>query len=170
MAEARDTDYSAGALPEVTTKLESPAYLGSVEVVDGLVRTFVAGVLARLEGNMSKDDQIEAAAEDADRLALILLGEDPAYTTVGDWNSRGGIGMAVADRLNINPNQMGVAIVKEALLKLIGTAYEVVGKVAEGEDDAAWQIEAEIEFYTSLFVGTADVTHPRDEEEDASPA
>src|SRR5258705_490505 len=65
-------------------------YLGDTNVVSGLVRAFLAGVVNRLAqvGTGTLDRGAAAAADRAEcvRLSSIFLGRDPAYEPGGQWN------------------------------------------------------------------------------------
>jgi hypothetical protein len=79
-------------------------YLGNIDVVGGLVREFLKGVLDRVvEAGSGAITGAAAAAMDKQeclRLAGVLLGRDPAYETIGQWNTGGGMSSFMLDKLD----------------------------------------------------------------------
>lgn len=138
-----------------TASLEAIAtggYLGSRQLLDELVRGWWYDLMTAA----SPDDAIAAC----NRLALVLAGQDPAYTVVPDWNTRAGLGMVVAERIGVDPDQNFVDILRSALA-VVGTEGFTLAREYEGRPETDWQwvVDAKIEMLVSLFLGTIDLTH-----------
>lgn len=129
------------------------AYLGNPEVVEALVRGFVSSVArARTE------EQFMAVVNST---ADIFCGANPDYEVIAGWHDRLHLGMEICSRIGVDPNQDWQTIMRTALMK---AALEVRGWAVQHQDDPdeawQWKVDGLIEFWTSLVVGTASLTHP----------
>jgi len=134
---------------------EKRQYLGDTTVVESLVRDFVSDIC-----NATTAGEARVAI---DKKALIFCGMDPDFEIVDGWNERLQLGMVVSGRIGIDPNQDWMSIMRAGLASL---AIEIRGIIRNNVDepiaDWGWQIDAQIEFWTSMLVGTIDITHPTD--------
>ncbi len=108
-------------------QLENPKYLGSLPVVDRLVREFVNEVL-------SANDTSEAIAA-VNRIAAIFAGMDDSYTAPRGWLSRDTLGRQLSATYAINHDQSLIDICRSAFAKLTSRLYKQLQ--ATGGDEAA---------------------------------
>lgn len=138
---------------------DSRMYLGNAEIVEALVRDFVSDI-----ATATSAEEAKAAIE---KKAIIFCGSDPAYETVSEWNDRLQLGMVICSRVGVDPNQDWMSIMRAGLGKL---ALEIRGTIQNHADQPieewSWQIDAMIEFWTSMLLGTLSLTHPEDSLED----
>jgi hypothetical protein len=115
--------------------------LGDPEVVGGLVRAFLAGVVERVaEVGAGREDKGVAAIADQRAclvMAAIFLGRNPAYDPVGQWNSGGGMvdwmykGLKHIYR---EPEANREALVADVFAWAVRFAYEAIAAHAEKEE------------------------------------
>jgi hypothetical protein len=154
-----DTRNSAEAaiFQDALAVASSENYLGNAEVVEGLVRDFIANVL-----EATTADQV---FEECSRVALIFSGSQPGYTPVPDWNTREALGMKCAERHDLDPNQSCVDILR-ATFGMYATQVRgiLIEHVDDQEEDWSWKLDQIIEHCTALMLGTIDTVYPFDEE------
>ena len=126
----------------------SNRYLGSSEVVEDLVRKFIA----RVYELKSPDDLIAAC----NRMAEIFSGMDPAYQLDAEWAERAGLHQSLCERLGISFNTWGVEIVKIAFGIF---ARDALGILKSKENQEA-QVDALIKYMVAVMIGTADALYP----------
>ncbi len=135
-------------------------YLGNPTLVDSLVREFVHDAAMA-----TTEDEFMVAVN---RFASIFCGSDANYTPIPNWNTRLELGLVLAERLGVDHSQDWESIMRTALMQ---AGLEVRGWIAEHANDAeevwSWKVDALIEFWTSMLLGTVDLTHPKEEEADA---
>jgi hypothetical protein len=142
----------AGTLPD-----NHNTYLGSVDVVERLVREFFYDV------SMGMDIDTVAAA--VNRYATIFCGADFEYQPVPGWNERLQLGVVMAARVGVDINQDWESIMRTALLGFALEIKQIIRQHADSpDDDWQWKVDGLIEFWTSLLVGTIDITHPEEED------
>lgn len=125
----------------------SDGYLGSAEVVEVLVRKFVARVLEL----KSKDDLILACNEMGD----IFAGLDKRYTLVEGWSGRGGLMQSVSYRYDVPFNLYEGVLWQRVFAKI---ATEVLG-IVKSQFREKDKIDAIIKYVTCVLVGTADAVY-----------
>lgn len=161
-----DWQKTTGALPGAIAPLVSEKpYLGDPAVVDGLVRGFVSDMM-----NRHADGGDRSALIDADKNACNVLAENIAgmhpddYVPMPQWQSRQGLGFALAARLGLDPDQAFIDICRGACGMLALEIYEAEKAALSGAPDHQWKffVDAAIETYSSLFLGTIDLTHPEE--------
>jgi hypothetical protein len=112
--------------------------LGDPEVVGGLVRAFLAGVVDRVaEVGAGREDKGVAAMADQRAclaMAAIFLGRDPAYEPVGQWNSGGGMVdwmYKALKHIYQEPVENREALVTDVFAWAVAFTYEAVSAHAE---------------------------------------
>jgi hypothetical protein len=108
-------------------QLKNAKYLGSLPVVDRLVREFVNEV-------MTANDPSEAIAA-VNRIAAIFAGLDDSYTAPRGWLSRDTLGRQLSVTYAINHNQSMIDICRSAFAKLTAQLYKQLQ--VTGGDEAA---------------------------------
>lgn len=124
-------------------------YLGSTDVVAGLVRPFLAGVADRVadvgSGTLDKGTAALADIKACTSLARIFLGEDPTYESVGQWNSGGGMVdwmYKQLDHVYQEPESNREALVADVFAFAVAFVYEAVSAHATKDDPA--DLEADL--------------------------
>lgn len=74
---------------------EGDQYLGSAQVVDGVVRHFFLGIYDRFvevcEGRSTPWEAGAGDKEECEKTAEIMTAANPSYTSQGEWNAGGGL-------------------------------------------------------------------------------
>lgn len=152
MTSPNETAPFAGTLPDAPE-----TYLGSVEVVEQLVREFLHDVA------ISSD--IDTITASVNRFAMIFCGMNPEYQPVPGWNVRLQLGVVMAARLGIDINQDWESVMRTGLAGFALEIKQIIWQHADSPDeDWQWKVDGLIEFWTSLLVGTVDITHPEEED------
>jgi hypothetical protein len=119
----------------------SKPYLGDTEIVGGLVRGFLKGVVDRVAevGAGREDKGVAAMADQRACLAMskIFLGENPEYESVGQWNSGGGMVdwmYKALKHIYQEPAENREALVRDVFAWGVAFAYEAVSAHAEKEE------------------------------------
>lgn len=132
----------------------SEGYLGNAEVVESLVRDFVA--------NSLEATGPESIYADCDRLSLIFSGNDEGFTPIPEWNTREGLGMKCCERHDLDPNMSLVDILRATFAMYAAQARGILIEHAKDpEEDWGWKIDQIIEHCTSLMLGTIDTLYPQ---------
>jgi len=134
-------------------------YLGSVEVVDAILRGYLDGMLklhAQAQaGEIAPGRVGEEAVARARAAARVFLGldNDPGVQLVSDqWNRPGGgVVRAVRGAYNL-AEEDDEATLAYPFLTLLGAVVDA-GKAEEEGEDAAWLIDAAIEKATLVLTG-----------------
>lgn len=127
-------------------------YLGSPVVVDQIVREFINEAM--------RVGTVDGIAALAHRMGNVFSGFVPPYSILPLWHQQRGLGAEIAVRLGIDPDQAYHALVRGAFLWL---AVEVANLEKENPGpivEWGWQLDALIEWFASLLIGTLSVTHP----------
>jgi hypothetical protein len=137
-------------------------YLGDPEVVDGLVRELVSGVMQRAgavaDGAMEQGAAVAGDTAAITQMANILAGKVEAYETVGDWNPHG-LGNAIREVLADAITEQAATDDDEAVLQavsiLVLEVYGVLQQLAAdgNEQNATGSLEGVAGDFTNLFVG-----------------
>lgn len=122
-------------------------YLGSAEVVEVLVRKFVARVL-----EMKSKDDLRAACYD---MAMILSGLDKRYTLVEGWSGRGGLMQSVSYRYDVPFNLYEFHLWEQVFAKIAMECFGIVKSQFREKD----KIDALIKYVTCVLIGTADAVY-----------
>jgi hypothetical protein len=124
----------------------SKPYLGATDVVGGLVRAFLAGVVDRLaEVGAGREDRGVAAMADTHgclAMAVIFLGRDPDYEPVGSWNDGGGMVdwmYRQLDHVYQEPETNREALVADVFAWAVRFAYEAIRAHEDDADEADLQ-------------------------------
>lgn len=136
-------------------------YLGNVETVDGIVRSFVATVSDLLAAG---DGPGIVAALDAP--AMIFAGLDPAYAPIPGWSTQPELGVYAATRLEFDSEQSLVDTMRTAFGLLAHGVIDTTKELASGsisEEDAQFRIDAVVEEMTAALTGTWEIVFPGDE-------
>lgn len=141
-------------------KEQGDNYLGSIEVVDGIVRDFVSTV-----AEADDPDEITAKADD---LALIFSGGKPGYSVVPHWNTRQQLGLYIVKHYGkADPESSVIEILKVLFLDAAMRVLEAVKATMEQGDEAGtFQVDALIEELVAILTGTWEITFPPDEDEE----
>lgn len=161
-------DKSTGLFPEAAKLAEAENYLGTPEIVDGLVRGFIGSMLER-HSDMSIERLAKIAADkDAiNAIAMVFAGGDPNYQAMPQWHTRRALGFAMASRLGLDPNQSMIDICRSGFGKVALDVYAIESDLLGQritQEQAEFRIDALIEETTSLLLGTIDTTHPLEED------
>jgi len=120
--------------------------LGDPDVVAGLVRGFLAGVVNRIaEVAAGREDRGVAAMADTQAcitMADIFLGKDPDYAPVGPWNAGGGMVDWMYRQLAHvyqEPEANREALVADVLAWAVRFAYEAIRAHEDDADEADLQ-------------------------------
>jgi hypothetical protein len=154
----RRKDQSGSSFQAALAVANSEGYLGNSEIVEGLVRDFVANVIEATSP--------DTAFSECDRMALIFSGNEPGFTPIPEWNTREALGMKCADWQDVDPNQSLIDILRATFAKYAIWARSTVADYAnEPNDDWRWRIDLIIEYCTSLMLGTIDTVFPQEPDE-----
>jgi len=120
--------------------------LGDPDVVGGLVRGFLAGMVNRVaEVGAGREDRGVAAMADTQAcitMADIFLGRDPAYTPAGQWNRGGGmLGWMYRQLVHVyqEPEANREALVADVFAWAVRFAYEAIRAHEDDADEAGLQ-------------------------------
>ena len=145
-----------------------PQYLGDVQTVDALIRSLWIGTAERREkfnsGEMSRQAMLDGDKAAAFKIADIFRGKDPTFPTQPNWNSGHQLPAALAQRLDLDSAQGADNIVRSALGLMLSEIYGLLADDTLDDPKNKWKVDAAIDFWTSLFLGSIDITHPRSEE------
>ncbi|NPT60339.1 hypothetical protein [Paraburkholderia elongata] len=124
----------------------SRPYLGDPDVVGGLVRGFLAGVVDRVaEVGAGREDRGVAAMADTQAcitMGDIFLGRDPACEPVGQWNRSGGMVNWMyrqLDHIYQEPEANREALVADVFAWAVRFAYEAIRAHEDDADEADLQ-------------------------------
>lgn len=136
--------------------LNAPAsgYLGDISVVDTLVRGYVAA--------LANAETPEAMVAEADRMALIFSGADPAFTPIKGWNSRDELGLYIAKNYGkVDPNAPLLEILKSLFLDGALRFLEAAkAHEKHGPEASEFQIDALVEELVAVLTATWEITYP----------
>lgn len=136
-------------------------YLGDRKVIDGLLRQLVSGVLIRIgavgQGELTKDDAIQADHSECVELARILQGQSPDYLPVPDWTDGELLAsLQVSLFRKIDIMLPGNEFMDHVICLFIAKIYETAHR---NEQDAGLMIKAvnaEIDQMSALLLGVGD--------------
>lgn len=133
------------------------SYLGDVSVVDMLVRDFI--------GSLGEAETPEAMVAQADRMALIFSGSEPAYSPIPGWNTRDQLGLYIVKHYGkANPNASLMEILKVMFLDAAQRFLEAVKiEGSQGPEAMEFQIDALIEELVAVLTSTWEITFPPEE-------
>jgi hypothetical protein len=166
-------------LAQALEVLAQPNYLGSVQVVQGLVKPLLDAVLE--QGSTAEEvEEPNARVHQATQRIVAAMTDDPAYTRI-PWHSRAQLGEALVDAMQLvveDEPELGLAdIVALAIEEVIVAARRLKPKghidfegdtdddtdeSGEGSARAVWaeRLEALGQFVVAIFLGTHVVSHP----------
>lgn len=122
-----------------------PGYLGSLRVVDALVRSFL---LEMLEVSDSA-----AASRVVTRYAGLLAGHDPEHPPVEGWNTARGLGAALREHYGIDDGEDIVSMLMAALYLLALESRKAI-RAAAGNRAAAAAASGElIGRFVNVYLG-----------------
>lgn len=129
-------------------------YLGDPNLIDALLRNFLAVAIdAQIEQQEKGTADVDLVmAQEAQKAARIVLGQDPAYVPISpQWNGEGLV-LAIKRRWNLTDgNPMDIAAVPfYALVEAYQTAMEEEAKGAEWDH----LIDGAIELSAAVLLGT----------------
>jgi 8-oxo-dGTP pyrophosphatase MutT (NUDIX family) len=149
-----------------------PNYLGSPEVVQGLLEPLFQAVLdhqVALATGKSARATYEACGEQNTRVARIIAGEDSAFTPIGTWNSAAQLGALVVKVLDLDQayyaDENLFCILTEGLgrvelkLKEIFAAYQS-DPARDLHRDLLPRFSELLHFTASVLMGTQSVLFP----------
>jgi hypothetical protein len=120
--------------------------LGDIDVVAGLVRGFLAGVIDRVaEVGAGREERGVAAMADTQAclaMAAIFLSKDPAYEPVRPWNTGGGmLGWMYQQLAHVyqEPDANREALVADIFAWAVRFAYEAIRAHEDDADEADLQ-------------------------------
>lgn len=148
------------ALGKASKATEANPYLGDPETVDGIVRSFVKDICDRFAevsdgGKFSQDAVAEDKAE-CERLGKVFAGEDPRYTTVGEWNGAGVVAFCRAAMPDYLPEGGTPAeTMAQVMAVLAHEVYDILQGVNDDGDAllGGQAINGRIEDWTRMLLG-----------------
>ena len=161
-------------LAQALEALAQPNYLGSVQVVQGLVKPLLDAVLE--QGSVDVDDaEASLRLQQASQRIVAAMTDDPAYTRL-PWHSREQLGEELVQAMQLpvedEPELTLAEIVALALERVIAAAMrlrpggtgDVDDDIDESGEDAAqstWaeRLEALGQFVVAVFLGTQVLSH-----------
>lgn len=108
LAKATDNEALKDPFAESLAKILEPNYLGSPEVVTGLVEEFLNKVIGRWLSQRSLGEGPPVTHSDLhkanDRIAKIFCGENPEYSLIGSWNTAEQLGASIVRYFDLDPD------------------------------------------------------------------
>lgn len=126
-------------------------YLGSVRVVEGLLRVMVSDWTDALGSGTATADLAKKLATE---YSEILIGDRDGFGKVPGWTKPGGIDVFVASELGLP--ERGRDAIENALVKMLTQTTEIVNYADEPgvlPEHWQWQVDAMFEEYVNLFLG-----------------
>ena len=144
-------------------KLQEDAFLGDIQVIDALVRTFIAGVCGRHaaagEGASSREEAIAGDRAACEEMGKILAGQDDRYVPLSPWHTGGELAAYVKATLAANNYRIvdtdPADVLAAACMILLQDVYKAIQMSLDNAADAEVRdrIDSLIEDYTHLFMG-----------------
>lgn len=126
-------------------------YLGSVRVVEGLLRVMVSDWTDALGSGTATADMAKKLATE---YSEILIGNRDGFGKVPGWTKLGGIDVFVASELGLP--ERGRDAIENALVQMLTQTTEIVNYADEPgvlAEHWQWQVDAMFEEYVNLFLG-----------------
>lgn len=120
-------------------------YLGDLEVIDAIIRQFVAGITERFErvgmGLLTPNSAAEADKAECIRLGGVFTGADSTYTPMPGWTD-GGLANYVRNRMHesVTPDEPDNEVVAQAIASLVHSVYSMIGEVADLDEPTQEQM------------------------------
>lgn len=137
-------------------------YLGSQDVVNAIVRHFIAGVCDRFSevssGRLVPWDAAKADREACEKVAHIMSGKDREYESMGEWNEVG-LGRHIAKQLEaiVKPEDLATpeAAIQQCCAIAVHHVYDSLSRVsdANGMSTAQENIEWVVQEMTNALLG-----------------
>ena len=131
MAEQLNHHNDPTGLLQSAKQASAPNYLGNLELVDRLVRSFVADIMSRFDevsmGRMVPNDAAAADQADCFKMADIFAGKDQRFSPVPGWN-----GKALADFIRqrmysaVQGGEDDRSVIAQAFAVLAHHVYEAI--------------------------------------------
>ena len=149
-----------------------PNYLGSPDIVKGLIEPFFKALIARriaLAKGEGYKEACEAVSKANHHLCRIFSGEEPDYTPIGTWNSREQLGAAFIYAMNLDPDYCSdenlYFVLSEGLCAASIKAAEMIKAFdqdfgAEKEETLYPQLGRMIGFVATVLMGSHTVAFP----------
>ena len=149
-----------------------PNYLGSPDVVKGLLEPFFEVLIARrvaLAKGQGYKEACEAVSKAIHRLCQIFSGEEPGFTPIGTWNSREQLGTVAIHAFNLDPDYCSdeslYFVLSEGLGAVSLKAMEMIKGFdqdfgAEKEETLYPQLGRMIGFVATVLMGSHTVAFP----------
>lgn len=116
-------------------------YLGSIDVVSGLVNGFIQGVMGGVamvgDGVQDRETAARGDVQACRDMAAIFLGKNDAYESVGQWNSGGGMVdwmYKSLDHVYQEPVANREALVADVFAFAVTFVYEAISAYAKDTD------------------------------------
>ena len=149
-----------------------PNYLGSPDIVKGLMEPFFQALIARriaLATGQGFKEACKAVSDENHHLSKVFSGEEPGYTPIGTWNSRDELGAAAIQALNLDPDYCsdeslyfvlsegicGVSIAASEMIKAFDKDFG-----ADKKDILYPQLGRLIGFLATVLMGSHSVAFP----------
>lgn len=147
-------------IPNVQTGLDAglelasrDGYLGDWDTVEGLLRVSIKRLMDSLDE--------ETLRREAEVFSLVFQGQEPAYHPIPDFHTRAGMSGLMARHADIRPDQSFGDMLRQLYVWTVLPLIELAAKGdAVTDEQAMTAIDGQVEYATSILIGTADVTHP----------
>ena len=132
-------------------------YLGSISVVDSLLRDFVSSIMSRFErvgnGELTPQDASERDKALCKQYASIFLGQQQGYQAIPDWNASA-LPMYVRIKMKnaIQTQEDNNSVLAQCFALLVHTIYNQIRKQASAEKMSE-AINEHIKSLTWLLIG-----------------
>lgn len=172
LAKAADNEALKDPLVEVLEKVVEPNYLGSPEVVTGLVEGFLNQIVGRWRSQRSQGDSPSVSYSDLleanDRITKIFFGQNPEYRLIGTWNSAEQLGASLVRYFDMDPDYYAgenlYCILSEAMAALTLRCNALLDSWIEADRDWDGDVLPKLRelglFATTVLMGTNTVIYP----------
>jgi hypothetical protein len=150
-----------GLLQSARAATGSKPYLGSIDGIDSLIRTFAGGVIDRFDkvghGILTPNDAADADRAECIRLAGIMVGLDDSFAPMPGWTD-GGLAAYVRARMSeaVTPDEPDAEVVAQAFASFVHSIYDTLGNISDMDapsDDDLAKINDHVRSLTWLLVG-----------------
>jgi hypothetical protein len=121
-------------------------FLGDLEVIDAIVRQFVAGITERFErvsiGLQTPQDAAETDKAECVRLGGVFTGADQTYAPLPGWTDAG-LAAYIRERMHETAatGETDSEVVAQAFASLVHSVYGMIGEVADLDEPTQEQMD-----------------------------
>ncbi len=146
---------SAGSFVYALEVASQPNYLGSIQVVDDYIRTFLFDALQRRSHDLDIGEIVKQDMAAVASAARVFLGEDSNFAAMPGWNRPGMIDVSAARRMSMeeaDPRQRMENVFTELLIEFFRLCDQAANPAA-AQDFCQMHLEAIIQSYTEVLLG-----------------